>query len=178
MKTISHVAFAALLCSLVGSCSDNCHRPGGGGGDSVILYYNSFESASDTTGWTGITDDMFVSEPSPGGGEQSLCIGGGCIQPTAYIVMRPQVTDTFYSLSCRGKLHDESQRGAVVLATNEERDKREAIGLLIDCAAWRPYLSATPLYCPAGAELRIEISIGGLIGASMLLDCIKVEVAD
>ena len=172
MKKSAFAACSALLCCLVVSCSDTCYEPDVSGD---IVYFNSFESAKDTTGWTGIAEEMFVSDPAPKGGKQSLHIGGGCIQPTAHVVLPVRDDDASYRLSCWGKLDDTERRGAIVLAITESGEQRSEIALVVGSDKWAFYKSAELLHCPANQRLRLEIIIGGIVPASMLVDCIKVE---
>lgn len=139
------------------------------------LYFSSFESAQDTTGWHGVNAAMFVGDPAPNGGEQSLYVGGGCIQPAAYIDLPSQTGGGHYRLRCWGKLADISQRGNIGLVLDAETGQRTEISLTISDTVWTSYESDEPLCCRADHHLRLEILIGGFVPASMFVDCIAVE---
>ena len=178
MKKLTIVVLLFSLSPLALSCGDSCHDPIGDGDPARIIYFNSFETNDDAAGWTGISEGDLIGEPAPGGGEHSLRIGGGCVQPTAYIVLEPQDVEAVYSLSCWGKLFDESQPGGVVLATDEKWDQRRSTALVVDAGDWGFYRSKDQIVCPAGQRLRIEIYIGGIMGGSMMIDNITVEAVD
>ena len=161
------LAGAMLICLSMVSCDKKATAPA-----RSVIYFNSFESAQDTTGWSGITDAMFVSDPAPKGGKQSLHIGGGCLQPAAHINLPAQTRESYYRVSCWGKVADISQGGSIGLAVGEQR--RE-IRLIIRDEEWTFYESEESLRCPANRNMRLEIYIGGYAPASMLVDCIKVE---
>lgn len=171
------VAVLLLVPALTLSCGDSCHNPSGGD-PARTLYFTSFETPEDIAGWTGIAEENLNGDPAPGGGDRSLLIGGGCIQPTAYIVLEAEDTDAVYFLSCWGRLLDESQPGSVALATDERWDERDGCSVRVASEDWTYYRSEDQVTCPAGQRLRIEIYIGGIIGASMCLDRIAVEAVD
>lgn len=174
MKRLS-VAIMLFLPALTISCGNSCQDPSGGGDSARALYFTSFETAADIEGWTGLAEENLTGEPAPAGGKRSLLVGGGCIQPTAYIVLASRETDAVYSLSCWGRLIDESQSGSVVLATDEDWDQRDECSVRVTSEDWTYYRSQDQVVCPAGQRLRIEIYIGGIVGASMSLDRLAVE---
>jgi hypothetical protein len=173
MRYSGYVVSALLFCCTIISCGKKCSEPAPN-----LVYSNSFESASDATGWDGITEDMFVSDPAPGGGNRALSIGGGCIQPAAYIDLPPQTEDGKYSISCWGKTTELPQTGEVVLVIADVEGPSLGIQVEVDSEDWRFYVSGKYLYCPADHGLRLEIWIGGLVPAHMFIDCVKVEKVD
>ena len=56
------------------------------------IYFNSFESQSDTVGWRGYAFNFANDVPSQGG-KKSLSISGGCILPHAQYTISAQNTD-------------------------------------------------------------------------------------
>ncbi|UCE17709.1 MAG: hypothetical protein JSV84_12600 [Gemmatimonadota bacterium] len=142
---------------------------------SNIVYFNSFESDEDTTGWRWIFQEMFVADPAPGCGRQSLFIGGGCTQPAAYIELPSQAEDSYYIVSCWGKANESDRGGKIVLTTGDVGEERDETELIIHGTEWVSYASEESLYCPADNTLRIELWIGGFVPAYMFVDCIKVE---
>ena len=169
MRRLVFTAGLVLSCCLIISCAKKCIEPTP---DSV--YFNSFESPADTTGWYDIKPEMFVDDPAPDGGKQSLYIGGGCIQPAAYLDL-PQLRSGYYTISCWGKIPESKQAGTIVLAKVNPNGEREEIELIIDRTDWIFYRSKESLYCPADWKLRIEILIGGIVGANMFIDDIGIE---
>ena len=140
----------------------------------ITVYFNSFESATDTANWVGIFPAMFVSDPSPSGGEKSLHIGGGCIQPTAYIDLPAQPDSGNYTISCWGKKG--IGVGSVLLTISGETypDRTELI-LRINQDDWTFIKSEELIYCARDKQLRLEILCGGIVDQTMFVDQIKVE---
>lgn len=185
MKTL--ICIACLTCLVCGglSCGPSAYEPEGeeaissGPGQDVtgsrVFYFNSFESPEDVLGWEGITAEMFVDDPAPGGGLRSLLIAGDCIQPTAYILFPPSGSAGSYRLSFWGKIHDNVQVGELVLAIDSDIEPREARRLMVAGDEWTFYRTKEPLHLSANQALRLEIMIGGFVSASMSIDCIKIE---
>ena len=178
MKMPTTVTFLLFLPMMTLSCGDACQNPAGDDDPVQTLYFTSFETAADIEGWHGVGEGSLRDDPAPGGGERSALIGGGCIQPAAYILLDAQEEDAVYSLSCWGKLSDESQPGGIALATGETLEERTACGVRIETEYWRFYRSEDQIVCPAGQDMRIEIYIGGYIGASMFVDRLAVELVE
>ena len=170
MRRLGYINILTLSCCLIISCAKKCAEP-----TPNFVYFNSFESAADTTGWHGITREMLVGDPAPGGGNRSLHIGGGCVQPTAYLDLLPHDGSGYYTISCWGKAAEPSGVGNIVLTKVKQNGEREEIELRIEGANWTFRRSRDFLYCPANCKLRIEILIGGIVGAHMFVDCIGIE---
>lgn len=169
MRRSITIACAILFCSTIISCAIIfIDAP-------ELVYFNSFESSEDTTGWYGITDQMFLDDHAPDCGEQSLYIGGGCIQPTAWIDLPAQEEGGYYVLSCWAKIEDTTQTGQIILTITGENEQEEKLELLLDDTEWTFYETQKSQYWPANHKLRLEIRIGGLIPAHMFVDCIKIE---
>jgi hypothetical protein len=178
MKALGCIACAALLGYAAVSCSSSPHEPSGDHDTSRVVYTTSFESARDTTGWIGITERMFQSDPAPDCGNLSLHIGGGCIQPTAYFVLPPRPYSAKYKISCWGRLDSTTQRGTLALTADAGNGSRREAALVVDSEEWTYFTSKDLLRCPAGQELRLEIRIGGFVAASMSVDCLTVEMVE
>ena len=172
MRLITYIFSLVLSFFVILSCSKKCVEP-----TPDFVYFNSFESPADTTGWHDIYPEMFVDNPAPKGGKQSLYIGGGCIHPTAYLDL-PQVRSGYYTVSCWGKIPEPTQAGTIVLVKVNQDGEREEIELIINRKSWTFYRSKESLYCPANCDLRIEMYIGGIVGANMFIDCIGIEKAE
>jgi hypothetical protein len=171
MRYLGYVALMTLLCCVTVSCDKKSTRPAPVG----VVYFNSFESAQDTTGWQGITDKMFVPDPAPGAGIRSLLIGGDCIQPAAYLDLPYQVGPGDYVVSCWGKVPQVSQPGGIVLQIAQEGGEARQIQLRVDSENWTFHKSRESLRCPEGCTLRLQVWIGGFVPANMFVDCIKIE---
>lgn len=175
MKMPSVLILLPLLSLTLLACGDSCQNPVGDNSPVQVLYFTSFETESDIEGWVGLEIGNLLEDPAPGSGGRSVLVGGGCVQPAAYIVLEARERDADYSLSCWGKLTDDSQPGAVVLATGAPGGERTGCGITVESENWRFYRSENQINCPAGRELRIEVYIGGIIGASMKVDGLTVE---
>ncbi len=172
MKALASISHLLLCFLLMAACDNRGLEPGRG-----AIYYNSFETARDTTGWWGVTEAMFVDDPAPHAGDRSLHIGGGCIQPTAYIDLPAPVDDGNYRVSCWGKLEDITRRGSISLIVDADAEGRREIHLVVYDAAWTHYVSQETISCPARQRMRLEIMIGGFVPAGMFVDGITVERA-
>ena len=142
----------------------------------ITVYFNSFESEEDAANWNGIFPAMFVSDPSPGGGEKSLLIGSGCIIPTTYIDLPVQPDSGNYIISCWGK-KGTGGGGVILTISGEMIHDRNEIGLGINHDDWTYIRSEDSIYCASSKQLRLEIYSGGGYGVSltMFVDQIKVE---
>jgi hypothetical protein len=170
MRYLGYVAGVILFSCMFISCAKKSTAPTSG-----PIYFSSFESPEEATGWHGITEDMFVDHPAPNGGIRSLYIGGGCIQPAAYNDLPSQTTGGSYTISCWGKLQKSPQEGNVLLTVANGGAKSKQVQLTIVDEEWRFYESEESLHCPANCQLRLEIFIGGFCSAYMFIDCIKIE---
>jgi hypothetical protein len=140
-----------------------------------FYYFNSFETKKDTTNWQGISYTYFVDEPAPNGGNKSLLIAGGCIQPTAFINFAALKDDEEFQLSCWGKVNEDNQSGTVSLLVLNEETLKRSVSLNIDSKKWTYYKTDT-IKCKAGEHFRIEIMIGGIKFASMNLDLFMIKI--
>jgi hypothetical protein len=180
MKRFTILVPLAVLCLVSIACDssrdlngmrDIRHEP-------EIVYFNSFESSQDVHGWTGIDEKMFLDDPAPNGGRKSLHIGGGCVHPTAEAVVGGEHAAGDYVISCWGRLDDVSQPGGVVLKAYLDGQPCGESTLTVRTGEWSYYASGEPLTCDEGVEFKIELGIGGIVAASMSLDCLKIERID
>jgi hypothetical protein len=143
--------------------------------ENEVFYFNSFETADDAKGWNGLKPDMFVDAPAPGCGNKSLQIGGGCVQPAAWIVF-PKITEGGrFKVSCWGMVDQPNQSGAVAVRLEAEKSTLRESSVRIADRTWTHYESDSVIVCPAGGQLRLELRIGGILFASMHLDGLTVE---
>ena len=163
--------FLIFLMMFLGSC--NRKNPIDQGSD--MFYFNSFETADDTTGWHGISSLMFEEDAAPNSGKKSLRIGGGCIQPTAYRTFSKFERNGIFRLSCWAKVREHGQAGTLVLKVMNGEESVQSMSLAIDSEEWTFFQSYDFLFCMPGSRLKLEIMIGGIVPASMNLDCLAIE---
>ena len=150
------------------SCDENPFEP-----KYETIYDCSFESPQDTTGWKGITPEMFVNDPAPDGGEKSLYIGGGCMKPAAQIILESHIINGKYRLYCWGKKGESGGNVKLILAQNH--DYFDQIELNINSQDWKLYQIEGVLKCNETSQLRLELWVGGIVYNSMFIDRLKVE---
>jgi hypothetical protein len=138
-------------------------------------YFNSFESGGDAVGWEGITEAMFVDDPAPGCGDQSLFVTGGCVLPTYRLVFPPSEVVGDYVLSCWAKRPGDQPGGWIDLATYDDEGERDAIQLWANNDEWTFHRTDHSLHCPSGVSLVLELQVGGFGGGAAYFDCIKIE---
>lgn len=159
----------AILC--IGGC-DKSVEPDDRYG---TIYLNSFESDADTTGWWGYGYFGFYGSAPPEGGDRSLSISGGCIWPHAVFDMEPSNEDRLLMLRCwaspiyGGQVE---QDGNISLIVSGEFS--ESIEIPITENSWAAYQPADTLFCPANHSLSLNLSCGGLVPGSMLVDLLEV----
>ena len=149
-------------------------------GDDVIaipvVYLNSFESPQDTIGWIGISYSMFVDDPLPAVGEKSLRIGGGCMQPAAYLKFDKTLSGHNYRLDCWGKTGING--GSIVLTTAEvDSLPRQEVSIEILDSVWTHY-SSDIFHCPEDKTLQLDIYVGGIIFSEIYVDYLGIEQVD
>lgn len=166
-------AIATVILILTGSAFMDCESPIGPE-DIGVLYSNSFETAADTSGWSGILATMFVDDPAPGGGQKSLLIGGGCIHPTASLDLPKPSAPGFFTISCWGKVDSSFHGGSVELFVNDGEQDHESISLNINQRGWNHYTSSTPLRYESNQVLKCEIHVGGIVFDCMKIDLLKI----
>lgn len=134
------------------------------------IYFNSFESPSDTVGWYGIIMEYLVEDAPAGGGRQSVQISGGCIIPHAYVWIDPLDENCSLVLRCWGK--NMSYGGSVRLIMD---DPRETVSIPVQETSWTYYNCEDTLQYVAGSRLRIELNSGGIIGSAMRIDQLEIS---
>lgn len=134
------------------------------------IYFNSFESQSDTAGWIGYAFN-FANDVPKHGGTKSLSVSGGCDLPHAQYTVPPQNTDCYLILKFWGK--NLSNGGAVNLYINKAGYKE--ISFDVSEKGWILYESRDSLFCPANTSLTLEAMAGGISSSSMLIDMIEIR---
>ncbi len=134
------------------------------------IFFNSFESLSDTVGWRGYAFSFANDAPSRGG-KKSLSVSGGCIFPHAQYTLSAQNSDCHLVLKLWGK--NLSNGGGVYLMVNGAGYK--GIGISVSEKEWTCYESQDTLFCPANSSLTIGAGAGGIYGSSILIDMIEIR---
>lgn len=135
------------------------------------IYFNSFESPQDTSGWQGFGARELRNDAPPGGGNQSLFVSGGCIVPHALVEFRSPSQETCLRLRCWGK---KLLGGGEVSLFIKGALPGKGISLSIGDSLWNSYQSADSLICPANQTLQLEMMSGGIIAGAMLVDMVEV----
>jgi hypothetical protein len=140
-------------------------------GSKQIIYYNSFESAEDTVGFSGYGYYDFKAEPSPDGGNYSLYVSGGCLWPHVSVEIPAQETDGYYQLAGWGR---NPEIGGNVELHNNLRIPNESIYFNVTDSAWTYYTADSILYCPAGQSMTLMMGAGGFVSSAMFVDQIQI----
>jgi hypothetical protein len=149
--------------------------------DSTIIYSNSFETSEDTTAWSGYGNWGITVDPAPDQGTRSFLIGGGCIQPAAWIDVPCTTGAGRYRLSLWGKaVYSEWSGGSVALSRAAwEPSEEPKIEIHVVEPSWTPHSSEIDITLEENDTLRIQIQVGGYIYDEMLLDALEVtRIAD
>jgi hypothetical protein len=162
-------AFVFFILFLMISCEKEKEITGAG----QQIYFNSFESQSDTIGWKGYAF-RFADDTPEHGGSGSLLVSGGCIIPHAQYTLPPQNSDSYMTLKFWGK--NLSNGGGVFLSVNKPGYK--PLSFDVSGKDWTLYENHDSLFCPANASLTLGITAGGIIGSSILIDMIEIRKLD
>lgn len=156
------------------SCSDKTPTSSEDMLNDAAFYFNSFETDKDTTGWIGLSKNMFADDPCPENGKRSIHIGGGCPQPAASIEL-PSLNEGYYKFSFWGKMGQQSQSAQVILKIFDNADESKNIIVEVNGTDWKSYQSQGNLYVPVDKKLSLEIWVGGIVLADVFIDNIKIE---
>ena len=168
MKLFSGILFLLIL--LISACKTSTDPYP----KNNTIYFNSFESAADTAGWSGYAQLAFRNDSSPNGGKQSLYVSGGCIVPHAEFKIPQQNEDAYYILEGWGK---SLLNGGVVLLSIPDANC-PGIQFNVSDSVWTFYQSDRKFFCPAGTQLTLTMYSGGIAAAAMLVDQIAVKKVD
>ncbi|MBI5020839.1 MAG: hypothetical protein HZB59_05330 [Ignavibacteriales bacterium] len=138
------------------------------------IYFNSFESSSDTIGWKGWME--FRNDAPRFGGKQSAYVSGGCLVPHTSYQLPSSSHDRKLVLRCWGKNLEIG--GVVELEAVPEvfipENPKNYIFVVISDTIWKSYRSESILYCPANSKLVLSMSSGGYIPSAMLVDLLEI----
>jgi hypothetical protein len=134
------------------------------------IYFNSFESQSDTVGWIGYAFN-FANDVPKHGGTKSLSVSGGCLIPHAEYTVPPQYTDCYLTVKLWGK--NLSNGGSVYLYVNKEGYKETSFD--VSTKDWTLYESRDTLFCPANTSLTFGVMAGGISSSAILIDMVEIR---
>ncbi len=137
------------------------------------VFFNSFESQSDTVGWIGYGGMAFVADAPLNGGKQSVRVAGGCIVPHALFQFNGPPLGGTVVLQCWGK--NLAIGGGVSLFRVGNDSKR--IWISITDTIWT-FKQSQIFQCQPGDRLAIEMMSGGFAPSSMLIDLLEVKKVD
>ena len=135
-------------------------------------YFNSFESAADTSGWRGNAPVAIENNAPSNGGKHSALVSGGCLIPHAYFEFDPVKEDSYFILRCWGK--NLGTGGTVSLSLGN--DWQHSINIDVKDSAWTLYESADYLFVPQNQNMQLVLNAGGLLASPMLVDLIEIEL--
>ena len=134
------------------------------------IYFNSFESQSDTVGWIGYAFN-FANDVPKHGGTKSLSVSGGCLITHAEYIVPTQNTDCYLTVKFWGK--NLSNGCSVNLYVNKTGYKE--ISFDVSEKVWTLYESRDTLFCPANTSLTLSASAGGFISSAILIDMVEIR---
>jgi hypothetical protein len=137
-----------------------------------VFYRNSFEVPDDTAGWYGYAAIEIVEQASRWGSRYSLRVSGGCPVPHAKFDFEPASHDRQFILQGWGKA--EEGTGGVTLSSRVSSTAR-SIGFSVNRKQWTFYQSVDTLSVAAGDTMSIQVSAGGIVPATILVDLIAIR---
>lgn len=139
-------------------------------GSGSTLYFTSFEKDTDVRPWNGAAKEMLIKDAAPNGGEQSIKIGGGCIQPAAAMPLNILETG-YYKISFWAKMVEGDGAG---ISMRHRETGVELTGVAISGDAWN-YYESDRFALSAGDPVDIEIYAGGIVFAETEVDLIDIR---
>ena len=138
------------------------------------IYFNSFENDADTTGWKDINPTMFVDDPCPNGGKKSLRIGGGCLQPASYFVLKPAEQTGRFQLRFWAKAAEPQMSGTIQFGLGDIfNPMSKTVSVHVRDASWK-YYSSDLLNCSSGFKMFIKLFVGGIVPNEIFIDNLEV----
>ncbi len=150
----------------------DCSQPGEPLRDGAgSLYFSSFETKSDTVGWSGYGGQMLDMDAPPGGGHRSMHVAGGCIIPHAQTSIVVNRDVQVLSLDFWGK--NLAIGGGVGLRRAD--GSGPTIHISVSDTVWTRYRSTAAISCRAGDTLILEMMSGGIVYSAMRVDLVEVR---
>ncbi len=169
MKTLSIVSAVIFLFVMV-----SCQSPVEYVPFEEYIYFNSFTSPQDTTGWWGYGGMQLSDEAAPGGGSKSLYVSGGCIYPHAVYDLGPFPKDLEITIEGWGKALQGT--GGVAVGLNFlDGENQGSIGFRVDQPEWTFYKTDETLFIKSGETISLHIAAGGIAPAAILVDLLALR---
>jgi len=137
------------------------------------FYTNSFETTSDTLGWSGNCWVDFCDDAPIDGGEQSIFVSCGCVVPHVTFLTEPTVQNGRYVISCQAKGADLG--GSISLKWD---DSEVFIGISGQDSTWQFFQSTDTLFCPIGEKMEVHLSAGGFASGSITVDLLEIKMVN
>ncbi len=166
------ITFIFILLIVVIACEDPVNQTS----PIYTVYYNSFEENTDTANIEGITLENFVFDAPPLGGYRSLRVSGGDTRPTVSFTFENMNKEAYYKVKLWGKILDSNQTAQVEFINSDSSTVRTLFN--INERYWSPYRNDTLFYVKPNEKFRINVNVGGIIPASVLIDRFEIVYAD
>jgi hypothetical protein len=159
---------------LVVSVSCDSHRgPSGANAVDQAVYFTSFESSHELSGWCEMDSSMLVNDPSPNGGSKSLNTGAGCVSNRPYLTLT--LPEGSYILKCWAKNAPESTGGSVYLERNSSSYSDGSISINVQEKRWTFYQTNATVYSSGMDTFKLGVSAGGIVFGNITVDQISIE---
>ena len=167
MKQLTIISIASILALTA------CNKEPIDSGSSIseeILYFSSYEDASDLDGYEG-HEGSIVEEAPVDGGDFSLKIQGGCVTPHLHFKIGPYLEGKKISMSFQGRSEGS---GTIFLSSNVVPTPMENI--IIEGSDWESYNYNEIYELEAGAILDVTFISGGIMATATWIDELKLYV--
>ncbi len=139
----------------------------------TTVFFNSFETVSDSAVWFWSGSYKWSEDTPPSGGERALHINGGRVAPVASMVTKPLAEGGHYRLKCWGK--SVNIGGFVELASVGEHDINERVTISIISSEWHEIKANDYVYCPPNSKLMLTLNAAAVKDGAVLVDLIRIE---
>ena len=140
------------------------------------MFFNSFESPTDTLHWYWAEPSTFTGDVPPGGGSHALEVRGQRILPAASFVTRPLATGGYFVVECWGKAVDIG--GYIELASVADHEIASTVQAHITEPRWEMVRSADTLFCPPNSSIMLTMQAGALMPGVMRIDQLRIRKLD
>ncbi|MFA8341581.1 MAG: hypothetical protein ACEPO8_01300 [Rhodothermaceae bacterium] len=154
---------AALVLFLI-SCNDDIAIP-----SEAVVYYNSFEQLTDTTGWNNLGNIQIVSGAAPNGGGYSLSIKSNVDQPASGVDFTTSVKNDKFKVALWGKLQD-TLTNAFIKLEAMPGDTATASSFEIKGSGWKEYITNSTFLVPENGKFRFSIYTNAKENAGLNID--------
>lgn len=136
-----------------------------------VVYFNSFETESDTAGIESYGNCYLYNEASPGGGEQSLYVSGSSFIPHARFTIDSGNDFGIYQLSFWGKTIIDI---CYINFSSDGPALSNWTTISINDSSWHYYQTTDSIFCQGDEKLVITLTSGGDNPGGMLVDQIQI----